>query len=107
VLLTCSTISVTARTVGRASILTFANVVPMSLRSAKRLRRNHGIDARVTDLPWLAPLPVWDIVREANATGRVLIVDETRRSGGFGQAVLTAFGRQRLPRRSDPHRQLR
>jgi 2-oxoisovalerate dehydrogenase E1 component len=26
---------------------------------------------------WLAPRPIQDIVREANATGRVLVVDET------------------------------
>jgi 2-oxoisovalerate dehydrogenase E1 component len=84
----------TARTHGHGAdltILTFANGLPMSLRAAKRLRRTHGINARVTDLRWLAPLPVEDIVREARATGRVLIVDETRRSGGVGQAVLTAL----------------
>ena len=83
-----------ARTHGNGedlTIITFANGVPMSLRAAKRLRRTHGIDARVIDLRWLAPLPIKDIVREARATGRVLIVDETRRSGGVGQAVLTAL----------------
>src|SRR5215217_2065743 len=29
-----------------------------------------------------------DIIREASATGRVLVVDETRRSGGVGEGVL-------------------
>ena len=41
---------------------------------------------RVVDLRWLAPLPVDDILREANATGRVLVVDETRRTGGVSEA---------------------
>jgi 2-oxoisovalerate dehydrogenase E1 component len=45
----------------------------------------------VVDLRWLAPLPVDDIVREANATGRVLVADETRRSGGVGEGVLAAL----------------
>jgi 2-oxoisovalerate dehydrogenase E1 component len=84
----------TARTHGDGTdltILTFANGVPMSLRVADRLRRTRGIRARVTDLRWLRPLPVEDIVREANATGRVLIVDETRRTGGVGQHVLAAL----------------
>jgi 2-oxoisovalerate dehydrogenase E1 component len=40
---------------------------------------------------WLAPLPVDDILREAEATGRVLIVDETRRSGGVSEGVLGAL----------------
>jgi 2-oxoisovalerate dehydrogenase E1 component len=84
----------TARTHGEGTdltIVTFANGVPMSLRVAERLRRDHQIHSRITDLRWLNPLPVEDIVRDANATGRVLIVDETRRSGGVGQHVLTAL----------------
>jgi 2-oxoisovalerate dehydrogenase E1 component len=45
----------------------------------------------VVDLRWLAPLPAEDILREAAATGRVLIADETRRTGGVSEAVLTAL----------------
>lgn len=81
----------TARTYGdgeQLSIVTFGNGVPMSLRVADGLRRTHGIRCRVTDLRWLAPLPIKDILRDAAATGHVLIVDETRRSGGVGQQIL-------------------
>ncbi|MDT5359314.1 MAG: 2-oxoisovalerate dehydrogenase component, partial [Mycobacterium sp.] len=46
---------------------------------------------RVVDLRWLAPLPVEDVLREATATGRVLIVDETRETGGVGEGVLAAL----------------
>ncbi|MEV4412350.1 thiamine pyrophosphate-dependent enzyme [Catellatospora sp. NPDC049609] len=74
----------------RLTILTFGNGVRMSLRVAARLAEaGHGI--RVLDLRWLAPLPLADIVREAGATGRVLVVDETRRSGGVGEGVLAAL----------------
>ena len=52
---------------------------------------SEGIGARVVDLRWLAPLPVADLVREAAATGRVLVVDETRRTGGVGEGVLAAL----------------
>ncbi|WP_281919551.1 thiamine pyrophosphate-dependent enzyme [Nocardia sputorum] len=72
------------------TIATFANGVPMSLRVARRLAR-HGINARVLDLRWLAPLPVEDLLRHAHATGRVLVADETRRSGGVSEAVCTAL----------------
>jgi 2-oxoisovalerate dehydrogenase E1 component len=84
----------TARTHGDGTdltIITFGNGLPMSLRVADRVRRTHGLHARVVDLRWLAPLPVDDVVREADATGRVLIVDETRRSGGVGQHVLAVL----------------
>lgn len=72
------------------TILTFANGVYLSLRVARRLARA-GIAARVVDLRWLAPLPAEDILREAAATGRALVVDETRESGGVGEAVVTAL----------------
>ena len=72
------------------TIVTFANGVPMSLRVARRLALR-GVTARVLDLRWLAPLPVEDIMREATVTGRVLVVDETRRSGGVSEAVVTAL----------------
>jgi 2-oxoisovalerate dehydrogenase E1 component len=72
------------------TIVTFANGLPMSLRVAQRLAR-HGIRARVLDLRWLAPLPVHDLLREASATGRVLVADETRRSAGVSEGVLTAL----------------
>ena len=70
----------------RLTLVTFGNGVPMSLRVAARL---DGV--RVLDLRWIAPLPVEDLLREATATGRVLVVDETRRSGGVSEGVLAAL----------------
>ncbi|MBJ8337727.1 MFS transporter [Antrihabitans sp. YC3-6] len=70
------------------TIATFGNGVYMSLRVAQRLA-HVGIEVRVVDLRWLVPLPTADLLREANATGRVLIVDETRRSGGVGEGLVT------------------
>src|SRR5690606_25368891 len=64
----------------------------MSLRVARRLANDSpGITCRVVDLRWLAPLPVDDLLREANVTGRVLVVDETRRRGGIGEGVVAAL----------------
>ncbi|TQJ19795.1 2-oxoisovalerate dehydrogenase E1 component [Kribbella jejuensis] len=68
------------------TIVTFGNGVPMSLRVAARVP---GI--RVLDLRWLAPLPVEDLLREANITGRVLVADETRRTGGVSEGVLATL----------------
>jgi 2-oxoisovalerate dehydrogenase E1 component len=72
------------------TIITFGNGVRMSLRVAAQLAAS-GVGCRVVDLRWLAPLPVADIIRESSATGRVLVVDETRRSGGVGEGVLAAL----------------
>jgi 2-oxoisovalerate dehydrogenase E1 component len=72
------------------TIATFGNGVRMSLRVANRLAAQ-GIRVRVLDLRWISPLPVEDLMREANATGRVLIADETRHSGGVGEGVIAAL----------------
>jgi 2-oxoisovalerate dehydrogenase E1 component len=71
-------------------LVSFGNGVPMSLRVARRLS-DAGVDARVLDLRWISPLPVDDVLREASATHRVLIVDETRASGGVSEGVVTAL----------------
>jgi 2-oxoisovalerate dehydrogenase E1 component len=82
-----------ARTYGDGTdltILTFANGLRMSLRVARRLE-SRGVAARVVDLRWLAPLPVEDMLREAAASGKTLIVDETRQTGGVGEGILAAL----------------
>ncbi len=88
-----------ARTYGDGkdlTILTFGNGLRMSLRVARRLE-HVGVGARVVDLRWLAPLPVDDILSESVATGRVLVVDETRSTGGVGEAVVACLVAQRFP----------
>jgi 2-oxoisovalerate dehydrogenase E1 component len=75
---------------GDLTIVTWANGLRMSMRVAEKLGRQ-GIHARVVDLRWLVPLPVDDVLREASATGRVLIADETRRSGGISEGIVAAL----------------
>ena len=72
------------------TIITFGNGLRMSLRSARTLAAE-GLNCRVLDLRWLAPLPYEDVLRAATATGTVLIADETRRTGGVSENVITAL----------------
>jgi 2-oxoisovalerate dehydrogenase E1 component len=72
------------------TMISFGNGIPMSLRVARRLA-TVGIAARVLDLRWFSPLPMEDILAAARSTGRVLVVDETRHSGGVGEGVVTAL----------------
>jgi 2-oxoisovalerate dehydrogenase E1 component len=69
------------------TLVTFGNGVPMSLRVARRLAAA-GTGVRVFDLRWLAPLPAEQLLAEAELTGRVLVVDETRQSGGVSEGVI-------------------
>lgn len=70
------------------TLASFGTGLRLVMRAAAELERQ-GVGCRVVDLRWLAPLPVEDVVREAEATGRLLIVDETRRTGGVSEALVT------------------
>lgn len=75
---------------GDVLLVTFGNGVRMSLRAARRLSAR-GVHAAVLDLQWLAPLPLAELLACAQSFPRVLVVDETRRSGGVSEAVVTAL----------------
>ena len=71
-------------------IVTWANGLFLSLRAARRLAAA-GISCRVFDLRWLAPLPIDEVLIHADEVGRVLVVDETRHSGGVGEGVVAGL----------------
>ena len=81
------------RTIGAGSdvlLVTFGNGVPMSLRAAATLA-DDSIGCTVLDLQWLSPLPREELLRIASGFSRVLVVDETRESGGVSESVITAL----------------
>jgi 2-oxoisovalerate dehydrogenase E1 component len=71
-------------------IVSWANGLALSLRAAKELAQG-GVSCRVFDMRWLAPMPIEQILEHAGAVGRVLVVDETRHSGGVGEGVVTGL----------------
>ncbi len=71
-------------------IVTWANGLYLSLRAARRLA-SRGITARVFDMRWLAPLPIDEVLTHAQEIGKVLVVDETRRSGGVGEGIVAGL----------------
>ncbi|MQA02700.1 MAG: MFS transporter [Streptosporangiales bacterium] len=72
------------------TLVTFGNGLGMSLRAQVKLEQA-GVGVRVLDLRWLSPLPVDDLLQHATATGKVLVVDETRRTGGVSEGVIAAL----------------
>ena len=71
-------------------IVTWANGRYLAERVAARVAAD-GIGCRVLDVRWLAPLPIGEILRHATSIGRVLVVDETRRTGGVGEAIVAGL----------------
>ncbi len=71
------------------TIVSWANGFYMSLKAQAQLARE-GIAVRVVDLRWLAPLPHDTVAEQAAATGRVLVVDECRKTGAGPSAAILA-----------------
>ncbi|OFX05017.1 MAG: MFS transporter [Alphaproteobacteria bacterium RIFCSPHIGHO2_12_FULL_63_12] len=79
------------------AILTYANGAYLSRQAQKKLA-DDGIAARVVDIRWLSPLPAENILRAIEGCRNVLIVDETRRSGGVAEALMAMLSeRSRAP----------
>jgi 2-oxoisovalerate dehydrogenase E1 component len=71
-------------------LVTFGNGVRLSMRAARRLA-DESIGCSVLDLQWLAPLPLDDLVAAAGRHPCVVVVDETRSSGGVSEGVVAAL----------------
>lgn len=77
------------------AILTYGNGAYLSQRAAAALKEN-GVDARIIDLRWLAPLPVEAIVEAVGDVKDVLIVDECRKSGSLSEELIAQFADRKL-----------
>jgi 2-oxoisovalerate dehydrogenase E1 component len=72
------------------AIVTFGNGHYLSRRAEPALKAA-GIDARIVDLRWLSPLPEESLLEAVARAKRILIVDETRRSGGVAESLMALF----------------
>lgn len=69
---------------GDLAIVTFGN--------GRYLAEQAGVEnARLIDLRWLAPLSVDSLLAAVEGCKHILVVDETRRSGGVAEGVMTAL----------------
>jgi 2-oxoisovalerate dehydrogenase E1 component len=73
------------------AIVTYGNGHYLSQKAGKILRERHGVDVRIIDIRWVAPLPADAIVEAAAPCKSVLIVDECRRTGSQSEALRTLF----------------
>ncbi len=69
------------------AIVTFGNGHYLS-RRAEPLLKAAGIDCRIIDLRWLSPLPEDSLLHAVQGARHILIVDETRRSGGVAESLM-------------------
>ena len=72
---------------GPLAILTYGNGRYLSTQAAAVLAQQ-GIQTRVIDLRWLAPLPVEGVLAALQGAEKVLIVDECRGTGSQSEALM-------------------
>lgn len=72
------------------AIVSFANGYYLSRQAARRLEEK-GHRVRVIDLRWLSPLPEEALLAAVTECAAVLIVDETRESGGVSEGLIALF----------------
>lgn len=72
------------------AIVTFGNGTYLSRQAQARLAEL-GVQARVIDTRWLSPLPKDALTAAVQGAKRILIVDETRHSGGVAEALMAHF----------------
>ncbi|MEM9315236.1 MAG: thiamine pyrophosphate-dependent enzyme [Pseudomonadota bacterium] len=73
------------------AIVSYANGFFLSLQAQRLLREQHGLDARVIDMRWVAPLAKASLLDATAPCERVLIVDECRRTGSQSEALMALF----------------
>jgi 2-oxoisovalerate dehydrogenase E1 component len=71
-------------------IITYGNGYYLS-RKAKSALAEANIQTRIVDLRWLHPLHPDAILAAAKPCAKILIVDETRRSGSLSEKLMTIF----------------
>lgn len=72
------------------AIATFGNGTYLSHQARKSLDAK-GIKTRIIDLRWISPLPKDALTAAVEGCENVLIVDETRHSGGVAEALMAHF----------------
>ncbi|MFM7654077.1 MAG: transketolase C-terminal domain-containing protein, partial [Paracoccaceae bacterium] len=72
------------------AIVRFGNGIYKS-NQANRGISLHGISTPIIDAHWLSPLPKSALSADVQGCKRILIVDETRHSGGVAEALMAHF----------------
>jgi 2-oxoisovalerate dehydrogenase E1 component len=72
------------------AIVTFGNGVYLSHQALPGIT-DAGINARIVDARWLSPLPKAALTAAVQGCRNILIVDETRHSGGVAEALMAHF----------------
>jgi 2-oxoisovalerate dehydrogenase E1 component beta subunit len=90
-----------ARAGEHATVVAYGAMVPVSCEAAERAAEK-GWSVEVVDLRTLVPLDAETVIASARKTGRVVIVHEAPRTGGFGGEIAALIAEQAMTRLEAP-----
>lgn len=67
------------------TIVTYGNGTYYSHQAARTLKEKHGVDAKIIDMRWMAPINEEKLLEEIGDCPHVLIVDECRKTGSWSE----------------------
>lgn len=73
------------------AIITYGNGYYYSRQAQKVLKDDHGVDARVIDLRWLAPLDMAQVSAAVADCEKILIVEECRKTGSLSEGIVAGL----------------
>lgn len=76
----------TVREGGDVSLICYGAMVPLCVEAAEKAKEG-GVDCEVLDLRTLVPLDIDALMASVTKTGRVVIVHEAARTGGYGAEI--------------------
>ncbi len=76
------------------TIVTYGNGAYLSRQAAAELEAKHRKKCKMIDLRWLAPLSEENLVKAVGQSSNILIVEECRRTGSLGEALVGLFAQR-------------
>ncbi len=77
-------------------IISYGNGMALSRQAAFILKEQHGIDVKLIDLRWLAPINGADLLKEIQACEQVFIVDECRKTASLSEQIISLIVEKNL-----------
>ena len=86
------------------TIVSWGVATGQCMEAAAQLAEGHGIHVDVLELTWLNPIDLDAVLASVRRTGRLVVVHEANRTGGFGAEVVTRVVEAGLPLAAPPLR---
>lgn len=73
------------------TIITYANGYYFARQAEKILREKHGLECKIINLRWIAPLDMQGLAQAVHADKNILIVDECRKTGSLSEGLVAGL----------------